>query len=139
MTCNNPKLDLVNVNVHAKFGQIHSQDIEGKRNSDAQPAPPQSIVEIKLKLADELKKEEKKKEKRTEARTHDQRLIRFSFVLLVLLPLSRAVQWIHRSFGASEGHFTQANVRNYYLDIKRYKRSGCSSEESKQEDGKTDG
>ena len=35
MTCNNPKLDLVNVNVHTKFGQILSicsQDIERKRN-----------------------------------------------------------------------------------------------------------
>ena len=34
---NNPKLDLVNVNVHTKFGQIlsiGSQDIERKRNSD---------------------------------------------------------------------------------------------------------
>ena len=37
MTGNNPKLDLVNVDVHTKFGQIlsiHSQDIERKRNSD---------------------------------------------------------------------------------------------------------
>ena len=37
MMCNKPKLDLVNVNVHTKFGQIlsiHSQDIEHKRNSD---------------------------------------------------------------------------------------------------------
>ena len=37
MTGNNPKLDLVNVNVHTKFGQIlsiGSQDIERKRNSD---------------------------------------------------------------------------------------------------------
>ena len=36
MTGNNPKLDLVNVGVHTKFGQIlsiHSQDIERKRNS----------------------------------------------------------------------------------------------------------
>ena len=35
MTGNNPKLDLVNVDVHTKFGQIlssHSQDIERKRN-----------------------------------------------------------------------------------------------------------
>ena len=34
MTGNNPKLDLVNVDVHTKFGQIlssHSQDIERKR------------------------------------------------------------------------------------------------------------
>ena len=34
MTGNNPKLDLVNVDVHTKFGQIlssHSQDIEWKR------------------------------------------------------------------------------------------------------------
>ena len=33
----NPKLDLVNVDVHTKFGQIlsiSSQDIERKRNSD---------------------------------------------------------------------------------------------------------
>ena len=37
MTGNNPKLDLVNVDVHTKFGQIlsiRSQDIEWKRNSD---------------------------------------------------------------------------------------------------------
>ena len=37
MTGNNPKLDLVNVVVHTKFGQIlsnRSQDIERKRNSD---------------------------------------------------------------------------------------------------------
>ena len=37
MTDNNPKLDLVNVDVHTKFGQILlicSQDIEQKRNSD---------------------------------------------------------------------------------------------------------
>ena len=35
MTGNVPKLDLVNVDVHTKFGQIlssHSQDIERKRN-----------------------------------------------------------------------------------------------------------
>ena len=34
---NNPKLGLVNVDVHTKFGQIlsiRSQDIELKRNSD---------------------------------------------------------------------------------------------------------
>ena len=37
MTGNNPKLDLVNVDVHTKFGQIlsiRSQDIKRKRNSD---------------------------------------------------------------------------------------------------------
>ena len=37
MTGNNPKLDLVNVDVHTKFGlilSILSQDIERKRNSD---------------------------------------------------------------------------------------------------------
>ena len=37
MTSNNPKLDLVNVDVHTKFGQILSirfQDIEPNRNSD---------------------------------------------------------------------------------------------------------
>ena len=37
MTGNNPKLDLVNDDVHTKFGQIlsiRSQDIERKRNSD---------------------------------------------------------------------------------------------------------
>ena len=37
MTGNNPKLGLVNVDVHAKFGQILSicsQDIERKLNSD---------------------------------------------------------------------------------------------------------
>ena len=37
MTGNNPKLDLVNDDVHPKFGRIlsiRSQDIERKRNSD---------------------------------------------------------------------------------------------------------
>ena len=37
MTDNNPKLDLVNVDVHTKFGRILSlcsQYIERKRNSD---------------------------------------------------------------------------------------------------------
>ena len=42
MTGDNPKLDLVNVNVHTKFGQIlsnGSQDIERKRNSDVNQGP----------------------------------------------------------------------------------------------------
>ena len=42
MTGNNPKLDLVNVDVHTKFGRIlsmHSQDIERKRNSDVNQGP----------------------------------------------------------------------------------------------------
>ena len=42
MTGNNPKLDLVNVDVHTKYGQIlsiHSQDIERKRNSDVNQGP----------------------------------------------------------------------------------------------------
>ena len=42
MTGNNPKLNLVNVDVHAKFGQIlsiHSRDIELKRNSDVSQGP----------------------------------------------------------------------------------------------------
>ena len=37
MTGNNPKLDVVNVDVYTKFGQIlsiRSQDIERKQNSD---------------------------------------------------------------------------------------------------------
>ena len=41
---NNPNLDLVNVNVYTKFGQIlsiHSQDIEQKLNSDINPGPKQ--------------------------------------------------------------------------------------------------
>ena len=41
-TGNNPKLDLVNVEVHTKFGQIlsiRSQDIERKRNSDVNIGP----------------------------------------------------------------------------------------------------
>ena len=39
---NNPKLDLVNVDVHTKFGRIlsmRSQDIEWKRNSDVNQGP----------------------------------------------------------------------------------------------------
>ena len=42
MTGNNPKLDLVNVDVHTKFGQIQSnwsRDIERKRNSDVNQGP----------------------------------------------------------------------------------------------------
>ena len=42
MTGNNPKVDLVNVNVHTKFGQIMSigsQDIEQKRNYDINQGP----------------------------------------------------------------------------------------------------
>ena len=39
---NDPKLDIVNVDVHTKFDQIlsiHSQDIEWKRNSDVNQGP----------------------------------------------------------------------------------------------------
>ena len=42
MTGNNPKLDLVNVDVHTNFGQIlsiHSHDIEQKQNSDINQGP----------------------------------------------------------------------------------------------------
>ena len=42
MTGNNPKLDLVNDDVHTKFGQIlsiRSQDIERKRKSDVNQGP----------------------------------------------------------------------------------------------------
>ena len=42
MTCNNPKLDIVNDDVHKKFGQILSicsQDIEPKRNSHVNQGP----------------------------------------------------------------------------------------------------
>ena len=42
MMGNNPKLDVVNVDVHTKFGQILSicsQDIERKRNSDVNQGP----------------------------------------------------------------------------------------------------
>ena len=42
ITGNNPKLDLVNVDVHTKFGQIlsnGSQDIEQKQNSDVNQGP----------------------------------------------------------------------------------------------------
>ena len=42
MTVNNPKLYLVNVGVHTKFGRIlsfRSQDIERKRNSDVNQGP----------------------------------------------------------------------------------------------------
>ena len=42
MTGNSPKLDLVNVDVHTKFGQILSicsQDIERKQNSDINQGP----------------------------------------------------------------------------------------------------
>ena len=42
MTGNNPKLDLVNVDVHTKFSRILSicsQDIEWKQNSDVNQGP----------------------------------------------------------------------------------------------------
>ena len=42
MMGNNPKLDLVNVDVHTKFGQILSfgyQDIEWKHHSDVNQGP----------------------------------------------------------------------------------------------------
>ena len=42
MTGNNPKLDLVNVDVHTKYGQILSicsQDIERKLNFDVNQGP----------------------------------------------------------------------------------------------------
>ena len=42
MTGNKPKLDLVNDDVHTKFGRIlsiRSQDIERKRNSDVNIGP----------------------------------------------------------------------------------------------------
>ena len=42
ITGNNPKLDLVNVDVHTKFGRIlsnRSQDIERKQNSDVNQGP----------------------------------------------------------------------------------------------------
>ena len=42
MMCNNPKLDLVNMNAYIKFGEILSiyfQDIEWKRNSGINQGP----------------------------------------------------------------------------------------------------
>ena len=42
ITGNNPKLDIVNVDEHTKFGlilSIRSQDIERKRNSDVNQGP----------------------------------------------------------------------------------------------------
>ena len=42
MTGNYPKLDIVNVDVHTKFGRIlsiRSQDIERKQNSDVNQGP----------------------------------------------------------------------------------------------------
>ena len=44
----NPKLDLVNVDVHTKFGQIlsiGSQDIERKQNSDVNQGPSDKILQ----------------------------------------------------------------------------------------------
>ena len=46
MTGNNPKLDLVNVDVHTKFGQILSicsQDIERKRNFGNNEEPSNTV------------------------------------------------------------------------------------------------
>ena len=42
MTCNNPKLDLVNINAYIKFGElmtVFSQDIERKLNFGAKQGP----------------------------------------------------------------------------------------------------
>ena len=47
ITGNNPKLDIVNVDVHTNFGQIlsiRSQDIERKRNSDVN----QGLYSVKI-------------------------------------------------------------------------------------------
>ena len=47
MTGNNPKLDLVNDDVHTKFGRIlsiRSQDIERKRNSDVNIGPSKKLT-----------------------------------------------------------------------------------------------
>ena len=41
-TLNNPKLDVVNINAYAKFGQnpfLHTEDIERKQNSDVTQGP----------------------------------------------------------------------------------------------------
>ena len=46
MMGNNPKLELVNIDVYAKFGQIlpiPSQDIEWKQNSDINQGPYNSV------------------------------------------------------------------------------------------------
>ena len=39
LTCNNSKLDLININAYAKFGLILSQDIERKQTSDDNQGP----------------------------------------------------------------------------------------------------
>ena len=41
MTCNNPKLDLVNMDAYLKFGEksVSSQDIEQKRNFSVNQGP----------------------------------------------------------------------------------------------------
>ena len=42
MTCNNPRLDLVNMNAYIKFGENMSsisEDIEGKRNFGINQGP----------------------------------------------------------------------------------------------------
>ena len=47
MTGNNPKLDLVNVDVHTKFDQIlsiRSQDIERKRNCDVNQGQSRTVT-----------------------------------------------------------------------------------------------
>ena len=44
VTCNNPIVDLVNMNAYEKFGEIMSicsQDIEGKRNFGVNQGPQQ--------------------------------------------------------------------------------------------------
>ena len=51
MTSNNPKLDLVNDDVHTKFGRIlsiRSQDIERKRNSDVNIGPSKGSNSVKI-------------------------------------------------------------------------------------------
>ena len=51
LTLYNPNLDLINVNVHTKFGKIlsiGSQDIEWKRNSDINQGPLLSCKFVKF-------------------------------------------------------------------------------------------
>ena len=51
LICNNPRLDLSNINAYARFGQIpsiRSQDIGQKRNSGVNQRPSRAITLLQM-------------------------------------------------------------------------------------------
>ena len=57
MTCNNPKLDIVNINAYIKFGEnqsMCSQDIERKQNSIVFFFSLETVVRFSVKIQSTL-------------------------------------------------------------------------------------